>query len=224
MYLVGQGLEHVADFRPEKKADYIAGLTTMAEMFPYMPPAQLSWQHADQLTAYANGVTAIHNTGSYFFGELISMAPGVMTPEKTVNLPWPTKPGMDPQTSTYSVGYVMFKDSRNKQAAAEVLKYFTTKVAVNEWPMNMAPKKGLSLDDRIKANKAGEQLRWYLGQWEDLLKQTKATTIWPYVPTDEVNKIWTDEVIRLYKKEITPEQAYDNLKAGIEPKLISQKR
>jgi ABC-type glycerol-3-phosphate transport system substrate-binding protein len=220
-YFLTNGLEDLTDF--SDKEAYLESLQMIKDLFPYTPPAQVTWKHADTLTAYMNSVSVLHSTGSYFYGDIKRQSPDIMSDEKTAVLPFPTGPRMDkPVVPWYTVGWVMFEASENKEAAAEVLHFLGSKEAVNEWPMNMAPRVGLTLEDRIRVSEFGEDLRWWLEDWYWLMENTSPVKRPGYAPATEINKIFNEELLRLYNDETTVEETYENLKARIEPILIAE--
>ena len=213
------GLINIVDFRDEVKDDYIELLRVLQDTSDYMPEAQMSWVHKDNIAAYATGTVSLFSTGTYFQGDLKPVAPEVMSPEKSILLPMPHgENASESITSTYTVGYVMFKNSRYKKETAEFIRFMTQPKVLAEWPMNLAPKSNVTLEDRVQA--IGEETRWWQEAWLNLLETTKVVGLTPYSPGEEVDKIFTDELIRLFRKEVTPEQAYDNLRTKITKILI----
>lgn len=222
-YFPSNGLENIAQFDPKYRDKYIRTLRFIADLFPYMPPAQINWVHSDTVTAYANGTVALFPTGSYFQGDLMPVAPELMTPEKTIVLPMPYGPGRTkPVTSVYTVGYVMFKDSQHKKEAAEFLRFMVSDRVVNEWPMNLAPKKTLTVDDRVAV--LGERVRWWQEQWLHLLNTTEVIGLPQYIPAEETNRVFCAELVKLFRKQVTPEQAYESLQKQIVPLLQGAKK
>lgn len=213
------GLRNIVDFRDEVKDNYIELLRVLQDLVDYMPEAQMSWVHKDNIAAYATGTVSLFSTGSYFQGDLKPVAPEIMSPEKTIVLPMPHgEDASESVTTTYTVGYVMFKDSKHKKEAAEFIRFMTQPKVLAEWPMNLAPKSNVSLEDRVQA--IGEEARWWQEAWLDLLENTKVVGLTPYSPSEEIEKIFSDELIKLFRKEVTPEQAYDSLRAKITKIII----
>jgi ABC-type glycerol-3-phosphate transport system substrate-binding protein len=219
--MLTNGLKDLTDF--SNRDAYIESLQMIKDMFPYTPPAQVTWKHADGLTAYMNGVVAMHSTGSFFYGDIKRQAPDIMSEAKTATLPFPRGPRLDaPVVPWYTVGWVMFKASENKEAAAEVLHFLGAKEAVNEWPMNMAPRVGITMDDRIRVSEFGEDLRWWLDDWQTMMETAIPVQRPGYAPSTEIDQIFNEELLRLYNDEISVEECYDNLKARIEPIVITE--
>jgi len=221
MYFRGFGLDGIHDIRPARKAAYIRTLAYIKDLFPTMPPSMVSWKYVDVLQAYSAGLVSLMRGGSYTFGELEPTSPQVMTPQVTKNLPWPSVDHPKGILPMYTVGYVMFKASTKKPAAAEVLKYFTTTRALLEWPMNMVPKTGTTVADRTAVNMFGEKMRWFLEDWNGMMR---TSTVWrrvAYIPTDEINAVFRDELLKMYQGKVTPAQAYDDIVSGIKPILKS---
>jgi len=220
-FFQGNGLEGLADFSDPEA--YIQTLQMIQDIVPYTPKAQIQWAHADTLTAYMNSVVVLNPTGSYFFGDIKRNAPEVMSDESTAVLPYPTGPKADANpVPWYTVGWVMFNASENKEAAAEVLHFLASREAVNEWPMNMAPKTELTIENRIAASEFGEEVRWWLDDWYTLLEEGTPVPRPGYVPFTEINQIFNEVLLRMYEGDLTPEEAYEELKASIEPITITE--
>jgi ABC-type glycerol-3-phosphate transport system substrate-binding protein len=220
MYFRGFGLDGIFDVRPEKKANYIKTLQYIKnDVFPSIPPAAVSWRYVDVLQAYVSGLITVHPTGSYLFGELQPSNPEVMNIEKTKNLPFPMVGNPKGILPMYTVGYVMFKASKKKKEAAEVLKFFTRKQSLLEWPMNMVPKSGTTVADRIQVNMFGESMRWYLRDWDQMMRTATLIKRVPYTPSGEINNIFRDALLKMYQGRLTPEQAYDEISSGVRPLL-----
>jgi multiple sugar transport system substrate-binding protein len=215
-YPAENGFDNIADF--SNREAYIQALQHAVNLFPYTPEAQLNWSKPDYVTAYINSILAMVETGTYFQGDIIRRAPEIMNAEKTAILPSPRGPNLaENSTQWYTVGWVMFEASKNKEAAAEVLRFLGSKEAVNEWPMNLAPYEGITTDDRVAASEFGEDIRWWIDRWTYLMENTKPIPQIGYAPRDEIEKNYNDVVLKLYQEEITPEEAYEELKSRIEP-------
>jgi putative chitobiose transport system substrate-binding protein len=213
-YITGFGPNSIVDFRPEQRANYIRALTYINSLFPYMPESMVSWKYADALQAYQNGLVALHITGSFLLGELGRTAPELMTPSGTYNLPWPATSGRG-RIPLYTVGYVMFKGSKYKAETAKVIQFLTQQKALYEWPMNMNPKRGMTILERSKVNEFGPKLNWYLGAWDDMLRNARTFRRIQYTPADEINTIFRDALLAMYQKKATPTQTYDQLRSKI---------
>ena len=219
-WFLTNGLHDLTDF--SDKDAYIEALQFSKDLFPSSPEAQLQWVHADTLTCYINGVCSVAFQGSYFYGDIKRQAPDIMSDEGTAVLPYPFGPRMDKcMVPWYTVGWVMFEASRHKAEAAEVLHFLASREAVNEWPMNMAPKTEITLEDRIRVSEFGEDLQWWLEDWYAMMEDCEPRARPGYAPSNEINQIYTEVLLELYDDSITVEEAYDKLKAGIEPIVIA---
>ncbi|QPM68160.1 ABC transporter substrate-binding protein [Atribacter laminatus] len=218
-WAVSNGLGSISDFNPEKKKNYIELLQFVVDLSPYMAPAQIGWIHRDSMTSFAQGLVGMYATASYFYGEIHPISADVMSEEKTVFIPLPYGPSMKSHsTPMYTVGYVMFKDAPHKKEAAEFLKYWVSDDVSKAFPMNLSPKKNVTIDDRTSA--LGEDVRWFENQWNKIIRETNGVGLKPVVPAEEIYRIFNEEIIKLFKGETTPEEAYDYLKANIEPLLL----
>jgi ABC-type glycerol-3-phosphate transport system substrate-binding protein len=213
----GFGLNAVDDFRDEKRDAYIEMLTLVQDLAPYMPPAQSGWTHRDTIISYVNGTVGMAMQGSYFQGDLAPLAPELAHPDVSAIIANPAG-GDRTETSiaAYTVGYVMMNASRNKEAAAEFIRYMTETSTLKEWPMNVAPRVDVTIDDRVAV--LGEGVRWWEERWQELFSGEVAELVAqvPYTPAGEINAITTDVLRKLLDGAVTPEQAYDELRTRIE--------
>jgi ABC-type glycerol-3-phosphate transport system substrate-binding protein len=146
------------------------------------------------------------------------MCPDVLTEKKTTFIPIPYGPSRKtPLTVVYTVGYVLFKDSHHKAEAAEVLKFLTKGEAIKEWPMNLCPKKGVTLDERVAALPFGEAVRWFEKEMREIVNATETRSWDSTAPAEETYRIFNKNFVELYKKKVTPEEMYRNLRAEIVP-------
>lgn len=213
----GYGLNAVDDFREEKRDAYIEMLGMIQSLAPYMPPAQDAWTHRDTIISYVNGTVGMAMQGSFFQGDLAPLAPELAHPDVSVILANPSSPyTAEPTIAAYTVGYVMMNASRNKEAAAEFINFMTRSSTLKEWPMNVAPKIDVSIEDRVEV--LGEEVRWWEEAWADLLSgaSSELVAMVPYTPAGEINAITTAVLRDLLAERLTPEQAYESLRGQIE--------
>lgn len=213
----GYGINAVDDFREEKRDAYIEMLEMIQSLAPYMPPAQDAWTHRDTIISYVNGTVGMAMQGSFFQGDLAPLAPELAHPDVSVILPNPA--GADrtrPAIAAYTVGYVMMNASQNKEAAAEFINFMTRSSALKEWPMNVAPRVDISIEDRVEV--LGEDVRWWEEAWAELFSSEPAELVAqvPYTPAGEINAITTAVLRDLLAERLTPEEAYEQLKTRIE--------
>jgi multiple sugar transport system substrate-binding protein len=215
----GFGLNAVDDFREETRDDYIAMLDFIQSLAPYMPPAQSAWTHRDTIISYVNGTVGMAMQGSFFQGDLAPLAPELAHPDVSMILANPAPADgsrTEPAIAAYTVGYVMMNASQNKEAAAEFIQYMTQSSTLREWPMNVAPRVDVTIEDRVEV--LGEEVRWWEEAWQDLLSGRDAELVAqvPYTPAGEINAITTAVLADLLAGSLTPEQAYEELRTRIE--------
>ena len=219
------GVQHIADLRPEVKDNYIALLQFLKDLQPYMPPAQVGWDYAETNTAYQNGVTVFYPGGSWVFAGLKPLAPELMAPETTVVLPMPYGSGRSDLGCVVPMGGVNWgisAGSQHKEEVGELLRFLTTKEILNDFPFNLTPKKGITIDDRVRVSPFGEEVRWWHESWYGVLETCENQVYPSYSPGAEIQKIFTDEVNRLYAGQVTAEEAYENIKVQVEPILVTE--
>jgi ABC-type glycerol-3-phosphate transport system substrate-binding protein len=116
----------------------------------------------------------------------------------------------------------MCSKSQKKEATAKFMHWLATPEVENTFPMNLSPLKGVDSKqqvaklDELFPGMYGDRAIWWFDQWNAAAE--RHTTFWnePVVPSEEVNKIFNDEMVRLFNDETTPEEIYDTIKPQIE--------
>jgi len=225
-FLLNNGLESIVDFRPEKKAAYIQVLNFMSDLFPYISPVAPTWEVGGEITSWMQDGTAILSHGTYWPGiiaperpdlgqDQIALIPGVIGPQieesEAVLLNW-------------FCGYIMLSDSKHKPEAAKVLRYLVSDETSNIFPMNLSAKK-TPVEDKIKGlnemsdlygGNVGDTVGWWLLRAKECAEGRTVRPAVPYTPFAEINKKFQETILRMYHKEITPEQAYEIFKCAVE--------
>lgn len=107
-------------FQPDDTSDatkpkYIETLQLFADMAPYMPEAQSTWQYPELFQAWEEGNIAFMHTGSFFTGNLISHGDDAM--DWTHAFAFPAGPSSDKSTvMTTAGGYALIAGSDQKEA------------------------------------------------------------------------------------------------------------
>ena len=224
-YFNSNGLAHLADFRDSKKDAYIEVMEFMKAMLEYSHPAAKAWRHGDEIAAWTAGNIASMGTGSYFYGDIIPTAPQLATRENMAAIAFPHGPQLDNNMTPLGFcGYAMFKDSPNQAQTAEFLSFYASCDADNEFPMNMSPCKDVDIDYRVNAYKMYspdnyEQVRWWFEDWLQIMATADKAYAQGYIPSAEINKIWTDNFPAWAYEGTSTADAYELLKAQIMPIL-----
>ena len=221
--LLQNGLFSVADFSPDWQDKYIAALEYVVKLNELMPKDSVTWVHRDDVTAYSNGTVGLNRQGTYFYGDVIPRSPDLMTAEKCIVLPEPHGPGVkDNLVGIGFCGYWMCSKSKHKDAAVKFMRWLAKPEVENTFPMNLSPLKGVDAKmqvkelDKLFPGMYGERAIWWFDGWNEMLD--KHTPWWGdvVVPSAEITKIFSDEMVRLFNKETTPQKAYDAMKPAIE--------
>lgn len=226
-YFLGNGLEHLADFRPEKKDAYVQVLDSIKQMLKFSPDAAKAWNHGGEIAAWTAGNIASMGTGSYYFGDIIPTAPQIATSDKMAAMPFPIGPQLKkPVNSLGFCGYMMFKDTKFKDQTAKFLKFLASPQADTEFPMNLSPMKTVDLDQRVNAYKQYspqyyEQDRWWQEAWIKITDPAQVDQKFAtgYIPSNEIDHIWENVFPSWAYGSTTTSAAYDQLKSQITPIL-----
>jgi len=102
---------------------YLELLQFIKELQPYMPPAGVTWGLAEAYRAWSLGQVGMMVGASFHFGNIVLM--NKETLEHTRFIPFPLGPsGTTYKAPLTSLGFGMFRASRNKEEAWKVVNYF----------------------------------------------------------------------------------------------------
>jgi len=221
--LLNNGLLSSADFSDEWKDEYIAGLEFIQKLFELQPPDAVTWVHRDDVTAYSNGTVGLNRQGTYFYGDVIPNNPERMTAETCIVIPDPHGPGIDKNIVPIGFcGYWMCSKSKHKAEAAKFMRWLAKPEVENTFPMNLSPLKGVEAKqqvaelDKLFPGMYGERAMWWFDQWNAVIDNNQTWWGQAVVPSEEISKIFSDEMVRLFNKETTPAEIYDKIKPQIE--------
>ena len=220
--MLQNGVAGPGDFRDETKGAMIETLTFMDELFKYCPPAAVNWIPGDEFVGMQQGIIAFDLNGTFFPANYETQ----WFNKDTIQLfPVPAGPsGESAGVQGQICGLTMYKDSKNKEAAAEVMKFFMKPEMATAYPANLSPFKPeiWSVDDRVKAINdltgagKGDEIKWWFDMCEENLNVPNRF-VELVTPKAEVNKVWLDVEQKMFSDDsYTPEQAYEDLKAGVE--------
>lgn len=214
------GLDHIADFRPERRGAYVAALATMARLAPLVPDAAYTWDYGQAGQAFAENVIAFYPIGTWYFATVYRQAPQAVAEGRAVPIPYPGVAGGPGQSVKLNAnGWYLLRGSRQKEAAAEFLRFAVARESilrhVNDG--SFLPFAGASVDDLVRMSQFGEAQRWYFRDWLRLLETFPVATDVPYVAAAETQQIWHETIVGVMRRRLAPEPAYAQLAAHIVP-------
>ncbi len=213
------------DTSDETKPAYLEALKFVADLAPYMPESQSTWLYPDLFKAWESGKVGIMHTGTYFTGNVVDH--GVASLDRTAVCPLPAGPSAEKTAMMVgSCGYAMFAGSTQKEAAwafietaispdvlgklagsmnvsavdylsEETLVEWTTKAYASHGDDIGAKHIALMSQFQEKANEYGIPMPTILGQ-------------------SAMEKVVQGAIVKLTNNGCTVEEAYDEIKAGIE--------
>jgi len=217
------GLIDLSDFRPEKRDAYIEALKWMQEMWEFASPDSLSWQWRDKLTGWATGMIGMMVMGTSMYGDLVPRAPELLSPEKMGILPLANGPsGPGRQMRGGVGGHWIFKQSKHKAECAEFMRFMSEGDQHNSFPMNLSCRKDVEakrkaeLLTKFYPDWYGPECEWWFDDWFSLFDNYPVFMRAGYMPSEEINKLFMDQVVELWRNSTTPEEMYDTLKPKIE--------
>lgn len=213
------------DTSDETKAAYIETLQFIADMSPYMPATQSTWLYPELFKAWEAGTVGMMHTGTYFTGNVV--AHGVEAMTRTKAIPMPAGPSSD--TSAMMVGscaYAMISGSEQKEAAWAFIEAAMSEPVLGKLAgsMNVSAVNYISDETLIKyADVAYESYGPEVGaEHVALMNEFKAAADVYGVPMPAIlgqpsmEKVVQGTLVKLTNGEITAEQAYDEIKTGID--------
>jgi ABC-type glycerol-3-phosphate transport system substrate-binding protein len=214
------GLDHIADFRPERRGAYLSALATMARLAPLVPDAAYTWDYGQAGQAFAEGITAFYPIGTWYFATVYRQAPYAVAEARAVPIPYPGGAGGPGQSVKLNAnGWYLLRGGRQKEAAAEFLRFATTRETIVRYVNDgsLLPFAGASVDDLVRMSQFGEAQRWYFRDWLRLLETFPVTADVPYVAAAETQQAWHEVIVNLMRRRLAPEPAYAQLAQRILP-------
>jgi ABC-type glycerol-3-phosphate transport system substrate-binding protein len=214
------GLNNIADFRPEKKNDYLAALDAMLKMAPHVPEAAFTWDYGNADQGYAEGITAFYAIGDWYFGSIYNQAPHAVSEEFSIPIPYPGGPTFKDQSAKFNgSGWYLLSGSEHKEEAAEFLRFGSNKETLLKYSDSgsILPFKDVTVEEQLEVSKFGEEQRWYYRDWLKLVNDFTLTVDIPYVAAAETQQIWHDAVVNVMRGQLEPDEAYEQMAGRIVP-------
>jgi len=220
----GNGLDHVADFAPTKKAAYLEALNTLKTLWSMSPEDALTWNAQSAKQGFLQGQVAFFSTGSWYLTDLLANNPDLANPDRVTIIAYPNGPRRPrPHLNWTATGLVMLKGGKNKKDAAKFVEVATSPpIASRRTPHDMLPLRGYTVDDRVKTSALGEQVRWWVAQWLNLRNRSDIRGESVFFARNETLAIWHQQAIRMMRGQQGVEETYEIMRRGIEP--LQQRR
>lgn len=204
----------------EYREKYIEVLTFFKEIASDMPEAQITWLYPELFRAWEVGNVGMMHTGTYFTPNLIDH--GTKAMDRTEPFAFPAGPSADkPQLMVGAVGMSMFKGSRNKEAAWKVIETLMSPEMLGLWAGSINISAGTFVDSAVLEAVAKDVYPEVYKQHVELSDKWQKLASEYGVPMPKIlgqpqmEKVVQLAVIKLLNGEITPEQAFDEIQAGI---------
>jgi len=209
------------DVSPASKAKYIEVLKLFNDIAPYTPQSQVTWLYPELFKAWEAGRTGMMHTGSYFTANL---APhGVTTMPKTKVVVFPKGPSAKERKAMVGAsGYAMFKGSTQKDAAWKAMETIFSDEVLGKWAgsLGLPAAKYITSDmmlswaQKIYPDCAADHAR-LMGEFSAAIDKY-GVAMPRIVGQKAMEKVVQGSLVKMMSKQITPEQAYEEIKVGIE--------
>lgn len=210
------------DTSDQTKAKYLETLKLISQMSSSMPKSQSTWQYPELFKAWEAGTTGIMHTGSYFTANVI--ANGTKSMDRTQVVPFPKGPSGSKQTIMVgAVGYSIMAGSKNKEAAWKFIESAMDADVLAKLAGSInAPAVTYIPDDALLQNAKAAYGDDVGAKHIKLVKefQKAAQEYGVRQPSilgqSAMAKVLQSAIVNMTNGELTPEQAYDQIKSGIE--------
>jgi ABC-type glycerol-3-phosphate transport system substrate-binding protein len=211
------------------KSKYIETLSFIQKLSPYMPKSQSTWLYPELFKAWEAGTVGMMHTGAYFTANVISHGKEAM--KRTEIVPMPAGPSSDKQTIMVgSNGYSIIAGSTQKEAAWKFIEVALSEPILGKLcgSLNVPAVNYLPDDTLLKYAKIayGDDVG---EQHIALVKEFQAAADKYGVPMPSIlgqsamEKVVQGAIVKMINNSMTPEQAYDEIKKGIDEVKAQQK-
>ena len=209
------------DTSDEAKPKYLEVLNLFNDMSAYMPKSQVTWLYPELYKAWeANSVGIIH-TGAYYSANVITH--GTTNYDRTEIMQFPKGPSADKsQVMVGSAGISIIKGSTQKEAAWKVMEIIMSPTILGEWAGNL----GISAKKTITAEHTEPYIKeaypTVSAQHQKIISQFQNAADEYGVPMPKIlgqpqmEIVVQGALVKMLDNKITPEQAYDEIKIGID--------
>lgn len=204
------------------KKQYIEVLNLFNTLGKDMPTkSQVTWMYPELFKAWEAGDVGFMHTGSYFTANVI--AHGNKAMDRTAPFAFPAGPSASkPQIMVGSVGMAMIKSSKNKEAAWKVIEEIMSPEILGQWGGAINITSGNYVDKAIIESSAKnafpqvyKQHMALCDQWTEIANQYGVPI--PSILGQKQMEITVQGVmVKMLSGEISPEQAYDQIRTGIQ--------
>jgi len=211
----------ISDTSEAAKPRYLEVLRLFRELKPFMPPNAKVMGLRDAFQAYALGTIGMMPSGSFFVANVYPMNPKILAHTRAI--PYPRGPSARaPWAPVANAGWAIFAASRNKAAAWRVLEEWTTPENLTEQValINLPPRNDLDIT-RVAVRaasfypEAAVDNRRILNDFVAAI-DAYGRPMGKINRREEIEVVFQQVMIRLLDGELTPEAAYDRIKAEID--------
>ena len=213
------------DTSDETKPAYLEALQFIADLAPYMPESQSTWLYPDLFRAWVSGKVGMMHTGTYFTGNVVDHGTNAMVFTQVLTMP----AGPSAEKTAVMVGscaYAMFAGSTQKEAAWAFIETALSEPILGK----LAGSMNVSAVDYVSDETLVEWANTAYAAYGDdigakhiaLMNQFKAAADNYGIPMPTIlgqsamEKVVQGAIVKLTNGECTVEEAYDEIKAGIE--------
>jgi multiple sugar transport system substrate-binding protein len=210
--------DQVDDSNKEK---YLEVLHFFNDIAGDMPESQITWEYPELFKAWEAGDVGIMHTGNYFTANVIDHGNEAM--DRTRPFAFPAGPSADkPQIMVGAVGMAMFKDSKHKEAAWKVIEALMSPDMLAQWGGSINTTAANFVEtamlEEVAESVYPDVYKQHVAlsqKWSELAEQY-GVPMPKILMQNQMEKVVQSALVRMLKREITPEEAYEEIRNGIE--------
>jgi len=209
------------DTSEEAKPRIMEVLKFFYDMADYMPKSQVTWLYPELFKAWEANSVGIMHTGAYYSANIITH--GETNFARTEIMPFPKGPSVDKtQIMVGASGIALIKGSSQKEAAWKTLEIIMSPEILGEWAANLGVCAKKTITEEQMEEFVKQAYPNVYKEHQRLISQFVAAANEYGVPMPKILGQPQMEIVvqgafnKMLNKEITPEQAYEEIKAGID--------
>ena len=209
------------DTSDASKAKYMEVLNFFNDMSGYMPKSQVTWLYPELYKAWEANTVGIIHTGAYYSANVITH--GTSNFDRTTVMPFPKGPSADKtQIMVGASGIALIKGSTQKEAAWKVLEIIMTPEILGEWAGNLGVSANKTITKEAMEPYVKTAYPTVYKQHQNLMEQFQKAADEVGIPMPKILGQPQMEIVvqgamqKMLDKKATPEQAYTEIKTGID--------
>ncbi len=203
----------------DNKENYLELLNHLSILGSYLAPEFATERGGNMRRMWGTGRIAMSGAGSWFADNMMSVNPDLIVAEKLKLIPFVQGPSQIPGQEIYWNSqwgaFVAFKDSPNKDAAIDFIKFITLNKE-NSLPLMqnpISPLKEVTAADVVKYMRNGKKLEFWIRDWFELMQYPNSKQ-YALTKMAEWSQFATAQFVKLMQGKQSPDETYEGLRSA----------